>query len=318
MSTANDIVTGGLRCINAYATGQPLDPGDAQEALGLLNELLETLDIEHISVFSAIERIVSWTSGQYIYTVGAPALGTSGASLIVNLTSGLPTFTLPGAVPPNMTPGATLIDYAGAIPTSPPTTISQIVGTTVTMSANASANANADQITYSGQFNFALPTRITNGYSRISNMANLDYPFEMLTQQQYSDIGIKNLPGPWPTGVYYNRQYPIGFLYVWKVPQNNAEAHLWCDYNITRFATLSDTLIAPEGYSRMLKYNLALDLAPRYGRPITPDLLRAANTSKAAIKALNINPPPQSTFDSAISGSQRKHDAGWVLHGGFR
>jgi len=315
MSTANDIVTGGLRCINAYATGQPLDPGDAQEALGLLNELLETLDIEHISVFSAIERVVNWTSGQFVYTVGAPALGTSGATVIANLASGSPNFSV-NPIPVNMTPGAALTDYVGAIPAG--ATISQIVGTTVTMSAPASALANADQITYSGQFNFALPTRITNGFSRIITQANLDYPFEMITQAMYSNIGIKNLPGPWPTGVYYNRQYPLGFLYAWKVPQSNAEAHFWCDYNITRFATLSDTLIAPEGYTRMLKYNLALDLAPRYGRPITPDLLRAANMSKAAIKALNTRPPPQAVFDSAIAGGGRKHDASFILHGGFR
>lgn len=315
MATANDIVIGGLRCINSYALGQSLDPGDAQEALGLLNDLLETLDIEHISVFSAIERVVSWTSGQFVYTVGAPALGTSGASVTANLASGSPTFTV-ASVPVNMTAGAALIDFAGAIPAG--TTILQIVGTTVTMSANATALANADQITYSGQFNFALPTRITNGFSRIITQANLDYPFEILTQDQYANIGIKNLPGPWPTGVYYNRQYPIGYLYAWKVPQTNAELHLWCDYNITKFGTLSDTLAAPEGYARMLKYNLALDLAPRYGKPITPDLMRAAQLSKAAIKALNTRPPPQSTFDSAIAGGGRKHDAGWILHGGFR
>jgi hypothetical protein len=314
VATGNDIVTGALRCINAYGVGQPLDPGDAQDALGVVNQLLESLSIEHFFVYSTTENILSWNPGQFQYTIGAPALGTPGASFTANLTSGSPTFTV-SSVPANLMAGAAIADSAGAIPAG--TKVLNASGTTVTMTANASANANADLVTYSGFFNIPLPTRIVSGFTRLVTLANLDYPFNLITQGQYQNIGIKNLPGPWPTAVYYDRQYPIGMLYVYKVPQIGGELHLWTDYIFSAFANLNQVINAPQGYTRMLIYNLAVELAPRYGRPVTPDLMRLAKESKATIKALNQRPTQDMMFEQGMGGERRVQDAGFILHGGF-
>ncbi len=322
MATANEIITGALRLINAYAPGQTLDPDDQADALATLNDLVESWSIEHLMIFNAVEQVLMWTAGQYSYTIGAPTLGTPGATFTATVNSGTASFTVPNLATwintNNLAIGATLMDAAGYIPSGTKVTGLNTASNLVTMSANATGTMAGDQITFTGQFYVPLPARITNVFTRInSGNSALDYPCEVITQEAYTDIGIKNLPGPWPTVLYYNRVAPVGELLIWKVPQNGGEAHIWCDYIFPKFQTVADSFIVPEGYSRALKANLALELAPRYGRPVTPDLMRIAQDSKAQIKALNAMPTPEATFDSAIVG-RRQQDAGWYLHGGFR
>jgi hypothetical protein len=316
MATASDIVTGALRVLNAYAVGQPLDPGDAQDALAVLNQMVEAWSIEHYAVFNVQENILAWNPGQYQYTIGSPALGTSGATFVATVTSGSPTITYAGGVPVNMQAGASIYDSGGAIPAG--AKILNATGTTVTMSANATATVASDTITYSGYFNIPLPNRIVSGYTRLVASANLDYPFDIIDQVMYQNIGIKNLPGPWPTAVYYQRASPIGMLYVYKVPQNGGELHLWTDSILTQFSTLTAQVQMPSGYTRALIYNLATELAPRYGRPVTPDVRRAARESIEAIKALNQRPTQETSYELGMAGSRRMQDAGWIMHGGFR
>jgi len=315
MATANDVVTAALRRINAYSAGQPLDPNDASDALSMLNDMIESWSLEHLMIFNSIEQVVTWTAGPYQYTGGNPPLGTAGATFVTSLSNGSPTFTVAGISSlQNFVVGAVLQDRAGAIPAG--TTVADISGTTVTMSANATAAAPNDDVTFGGQLAFALPTRINNVFSRLST--NLDYPCEVVEQGRYTSVGIKNLPGPWPTILYYNRQWPVGQIFVWKVPQTASEGHLWVDYIFDGFSTLSSSAVLPEGYVRALKWNLACELAPVYGREVTADLRRAAMESKAAIKALNMVPTPEATFDSALMSGQKRRDAGWYLSGGFR
>ena len=46
----------------------------------------------------------------------------------------------------------------------------------------------------------------------------------------------------------------------------------------------------PPGYSRALRYNLALEWAPEFGKPVDQTILMVANESKAEIKRQNTQP----------------------------
>jgi hypothetical protein len=65
-----------------------------------------------------------------------------------------------------------------------------------------------------------------------------------------------------------------------------------------------------------LKKNLALQLAPEYGKGASPLLVQQAREAKAAIKSLNAIPAVKAFFDRDIVRRQR-YDAGWIMHGGF-
>ena len=121
-STALDLIIGGLRNINALEAGETPQGNDASDALQVLNDLLDSLSTDKLFIYSPVENILSWTPGQFSYTIGNPTQGTftgytvSGYTLITGITnpSGL-TITF-GVGAGNVTAGGTLTDVQSAIP----------------------------------------------------------------------------------------------------------------------------------------------------------------------------------------------------------
>jgi len=318
MTTALDIITSALKRINSYAPGEPLAAVDAQDALDTLNDLLETWSNEHLTVYNNNEYVLPFVAGQYQYTVGNYVGGTFTGTLA----SGSPTIsgvTVPSGVVPSATASlASDVTAAAGVPAGTTIIAVNSGAGTVTMSANASVTvATPQQFTYTipGNFKIPRPLRITNAFTRITTGGTgLDYPMEEISNDEYTAIGFKSVAGPWPTCFYLNADFPLASLYFFPNPSQAGSLHLWCDDIFSSFATTNTAVSLPQGYVRALKWNLALELAPEYNRPITPALSMAAKESKAALKALNAVPTPQAAFDTPRG---RFNDAGWIMHGGF-
>lgn len=240
MATGLDIIKGALKRINVYAAGENLSTLDANDALEVLNDLLDSLSTQENFVYGSLENILTFVPGQYQYTIG--------------------------------------------------------VG---------------------GDFNVQRPLRVTNAFTRITSGSSpgLDYPIEILNQNQYADIGLKNLRGPWPKALYYNTTYPLGNLYFYPNPGSAGSLHLFTDTILTQM-TLAGSVSLPQGYLRALKWLLATEICSEYGVPITPIMLLKSREASDAIRALNAVPVPILQLDSILAGSQHT-DAGWILHGGF-
>jgi hypothetical protein len=314
-STAQDLITGALRNINVLEAAETPSASDSADALQVLNDLLESWSIDHLNVYSVVENILTFTPGQYQYTIGNPVGGTFTGTV----TSGSPTIT-GVTVPTNMIVGGTLTDVQAAIPSG--TTITAIGTNTITMSANALSTPGAPEtITYTvpGNFNIARPLRITNSFTRItaSGTSGLDYPIDFEGgRDKYTAIGLKGLQGPWPIVGWYNPTYPYGNVYFYPNPSSAGQLHLFTDTIFTDFTTLTQSIALPQGYARALKKNLAIELAPEYGASVSPTLQRQADESLKMIKSLNSTPAVQAFYDTDIVRS-RRNDAGWILSGGF-
>ena len=314
MTTALDICASAMRNIGALEAGEVPNAQDGSDALTVLNDLLDQWSIEHLYVFSSREDVFSFVPGTFQYSIGNYTAGT----FLGTLVNGSPTIS--GVTPPaGIIANGDLSDASAAIPAG--TTILSVGVSTITMSQNATATvAVPELITYTipGAFKLPRPLRITNAFTRIttSGTTQLDYQMAILNRDQYTSIGIKGLPGPWPTGLYYDPTYPLGTLNFYPNPSQAAQLHLWSDSIFSAFATLSATLNAPQGYSMALKKNLALQLAPEYGKGASPLLVQQAREAKAAIKSLNAIPAVKAFFDRDIVRRQR-YDAGWIMHGGF-
>lgn len=146
MTTAQDIVTGALRFINAYSPGEALDASDSSDALRTLNDLLESLSTDQAAVYASEEETFLFTPGQYRYTIGNYAAGTFAGTV----TNGSAVIT--GAtIPADMIVGGDLTGVG--IPAG--TTILTIGATTVTMSAlGVGAPGTPQQIGYTIPGNF--------------------------------------------------------------------------------------------------------------------------------------------------------------------
>lgn len=170
-----------------------------------------------------------------------------------------------------------------------------------------------------GEFNIQRPLRITNIYTRITTSGSaVDFPCQEVSTDKYTAIGLKSQPGPWPKILYYNTSYPLAEMYLWPVPSQAGEMHVWSDMVLTNLA-LTDTLSLPQGYFLALQYALATYLAPEYGTD-TETLVtvsRMAESLKRVLKAQNATPQSEVPLDVAGLSVGAGNDAGWILTGGF-
>lgn len=313
-TTANDIITGALRFINSYSPGESLDSADASDALTTLNDLMASWSTDQAAVFASVENILTFTPGQYQYTVGNYDAGTFAGTV----TSGSPTIT-GVTVPADMIANGDLT--GSGIPAGTTILSFDSGANTVTMSENATASPGAQQIAYTipGDFKIARPLRVANSFTRITTQASgLDYPIQVVDEGQYTQIGYKAIAAPWPVLMWYNPTYPLGNLYFYQNPSQAGELHLFTDTILTEFATLTQEVELPQGYVRALKRMLGRELAPEYGVQWTPQMEKLAKEAYDAIKALNQNPVPVANYDGALTRQNQATDAGWILFGGFR
>lgn len=118
----------------------------------------------------------------------------------------------------------------------------------------------------------------------------IDQPITILNDAQRAAITAKAIQSPIPTTVYYNAEFPNAKLTFWPVPSATYKAILWLDMPLHSFTDLSEELQFPRGYEQALRYNLAVNLAPEFGRSPDPAVVATADRSKASIKMLNLTP----------------------------
>jgi hypothetical protein len=115
----------------------------------------------------------------------------------------------------------------------------------------------------------------------------------VLTDQEYADIPDKALTADQPSRFHYNPTFPLGTVTFWPVPTSSTLlGAIYTEAQVTSIASLATTVTLPPGYERALIANLAVELAPEFGRPVDPGLMKIAADSKAAIKIANYQPIP--------------------------
>lgn len=329
--SAQDIILGALKRINAYAPGQPLDATTAADALQLLNDMMDSWSNDNLLCFSSNENILYFTGGQSVYTVGNPQ---SSTTLSGTFTSGSPTITAVSNIPTGAlvagTSGAagvgvsqvasTLADVGNFFPAGTFVLAFNNVAHTITMSANATQTGTENfYYTTPGNFGIPRPNNPTGAFTRItSGNTGLDYYCDIKSNEEWIQIGYKGVPGPWPTALYCDASYPYANYYFYPVPSQAGELHLWTDVLLQGFPLLTSAFNLPPGYARLLKLGMALELWPEYKKAeLLPTWLEKQFAgAKALIEAKNQKKQGIATYDRNLPRS-RQNDAGWIFDGGF-
>ena len=117
---------------------------------------------------------------------------------------------------------------------------------------------------------------------------NLDYPVDVVTRDEFTAIGDKNVASDIVEWVYVNYTYPNALLYVY--PVSSAGSLVICSNKpFTAFAGLTTAVSFPPGYERMLRYALANELLIEYGMA-NPAVTVQYMDAKADIKRTNLRP----------------------------
>jgi hypothetical protein len=120
----------------------------------------------------------------------------------------------------------------------------------------------------------------------------VDYPLEILeSREDYNRIVLKTLPSL-PRYIFYDADYPWGFVYPWPVPQAGVyEIHLTLKETLNQFTSLNQSIALPPEYEEALWTNLSIRLAPIYQFTVRPEVLGLAKAALATIRGANTQIP---------------------------
>lgn len=182
-------------------------------------------------------------------------------------------------------------------------------------------------------FTAARPTEIIDA-NIILNTTNpvLRTPLEIINVDQWSDIPIQNLQNALPTRLYYEKSFNIltgsARIFLWGAPLQNygLELFSWDQSVLRAFPDLTTAFIYPPGYQRMIRKNLAVEIAPlmtmhsksaRMDRPLAPpaDMLRLvmkqADDARIRVESYNA-PDPLLITDPSFIGSSGTPGWNWL------
>lgn len=112
---------------------------------------------------------------------------------------------------------------------------------------------------------------------------------------------VKTLTGATPQTVSYTRGAPLGDLWVWPVPTVATDLVLYWREAVAEFPDLVTPVALMPGYAKALRTNLAVELAPEFGRQADPLILKLAAESLADVKRANL-PWVEQGIDGALTG----------------
>lgn len=141
------------------------------------------------------------------------------------------------------------------------------------------------------------PLQIQSGFLTIST--DLDQNIEIVAQEEYNRISNKNTAG-YPEKLTYNPGESTGYAWMSPVPDAAYNITVMCLVAHTDYTSLDATFRFPNYYTDAVIYNLAVNLAPMFGKKIHPVTAGRADSLLRDLKRVNQNPPPIAELDQAF------------------
>lgn len=171
---------------------------------------------------------------------------------------------------------------------------------------NVTIGADTYTIGTGGTWNGFRPEDIERmGFIYASSSPSQELPIHVDTDEEWADTSVKALTGTIPTNAWYDRDYPLGIIHLWPVPQQTGQVAIYVPTPITSPVTIDDDLSVPPGYLSMYNTNLNLAIAPMFRRPIDEDMRRAANNSLKIVATANTKASRLVIPEAAKSGRFR-------------
>jgi hypothetical protein len=161
-----------------------------------------------------------------------------------------------------------------------------------------------------GTFNTTRPLRIRNA-AVIPVGNSFEYPMDILTSDEWAQIANKDLTGI-PYSLHYRPLAAQGSVELYVTPDDAHTLVIYEDSHLAQISSASAYLDLAPGYTRALRYNLAVELAPEYNKQVPAAVAAIAILSKSNIARANDEPAVMSCPDLDSSGG------GWIDSSAFK
>jgi hypothetical protein len=218
LQTRNDIINRAYKIIGIKTRGRNLTAEEINEASEALNLYVKSLKSEGVYLWKYAEGTLFLKVGQESYILdGTTANATeSFVQTITNAsaTSGANSIQITNAS------GFTIGYNIGIMQNDSNlhwTTISNIAGTTITLTTPLTDNVSNEATVYVYQTKITRPEAITSARRRDSS--NYDTPLNEIARSDYFNLAQKTVIGQ-PTQFYYDKQLSSGTIYLYQAPND--------------------------------------------------------------------------------------------------
>jgi hypothetical protein len=130
-------------------------------------------------------------------------------------------------------------------------------------------------------------------FQTYTSLPATDIPLKILNAEEWAEIRNKGVTTGISNYIYMDGGWPLANVYLWGIPNGPANLVLTSWQPMNSALGLGDMFSMPFGYSKMINLELALALAPLYGKSGTPDVAlmgRQLSAIKRKIAFLNFRP----------------------------
>lgn len=279
----NTIITRSLQLIDVVGSGESVSGDDYTLCESVLNMMVKAWQADGLHLWTETEGIIFAEADQSKYTLGgsSPDQSTSEdikTELSVALT------TSDTAVTVDSTTNMTASDVIGIVlddDTLHWDTIASVdTTTTLTLTTGVTGAAAVDNHVYVYTTVMVRPLDISE--VRIEGASGTITNLQKLSRQEYFRLNNKDASGR-SHSFYFDRQRDSGTLYVYPVP-DTAEYRFRATFHreIEDFDSSTDTPDLPASWLQAIVQNLAVELAPYFGKED-----KAAKLEARAVRHLN-------------------------------
>jgi hypothetical protein len=152
-----------------------------------------------------------------------------------------------------------------------------------------------------GNFNTVRPMKIQTATLQVQQTPVLELPMKIVNQDEWAAITIKSTTSSIPMWLFDDGNFPLKTLHVWPVPTVANYIGLYSWKQLSEFASVNATISLPPGYNKMLRFGLALEISPEYGKSLDPDIVTQFVDARASVKRMNITPNYLKVDDALMS-----------------
>jgi hypothetical protein len=265
--TRNDICYAALRTVGALASGETPSASELAEAVQALNMMVKSWQGVGLEVWTTKRATLFLELNQSEYLLGPSGDHATHSYMETAMrVAGVATDT---TLEVDSTTGITAADYIGIVLDSGVshwTTVASITDAdTLVITSGLPSAAAVGKAVYAYSTKIPRPVSIIQAFTR--NTSDQDYTVYNWHRDDYWSMYDKTLIAP-PTRYFYEAHIPNGTLYTNYMPQDVTETlELVYHRPFEDFDAAGDEPDFPQEWFEALKYNLALRLAPEYGRP---------------------------------------------------
>ena len=317
MATAQEIINSALKRIGVIDAGQSPSTDESNDGLVTLNQMIGSWSSQAAPIWELKREDISLT-GAASYALSPRPVKIKSAAVVFTGAMNLPVQVVDAAEWSAFTDKQTEADFAeilwyeeghplGTLHLAPKPKTGGELEITSLKSVGEGQIKIRDTLALTGPAFYTignggtldtqLPNTITGASMKGTGVVS--QTVKVLTAEQWSAFPDKGGAGAYIKGLWYDGDLDSPTIYVAPKPASGT-LELITYQALSTLGTLGAEVTGPQGYELALLANLAVELAPEYGAPVTQELSALANSSLVALTGLNqatlgsvVPPPPQ-------------------------